>query len=217
VLIVASPAALAAACKDEVASALKRQRETSGFRMDVNMIDTSGKVKMTVDYLLPNRMRQVVSSTADPRPVETVVVGNYAWSRREGDKQWIVLTPQVTNQLVAQMKENIGEEQGDLTDFECLGKQAVSGKDFLAYQGENEQPGPKNLTKNQSKLPDRPVRVIYVDTITGLPARSIFARADKLDKPIFEATYSYPIDIKIEAPMAIPQQAGSPSPAPQGK
>ena len=36
--------------------------------------------------------------------------------------------------------------------------------------------------------------------LAGLPMRSIFARADKLDKPIFEATYTYPADLKVEAP-----------------
>jgi len=34
----------------------------------------------------------------------------------------------------------------------------------------------------------------------GLPLRSVFARANKMDKPIFEATYSYPVDIKVEPP-----------------
>jgi hypothetical protein len=42
--------------------------------------------------------------------------------------------------------------------------------------------------------------VIYVDTTTGLPVRSIYARANKLDKPIFEALYTYPADIKVETP-----------------
>jgi len=28
----------------------------------------------------------------------------------------------------------------------------------------------------------------------------VFGRANKLEKPIFEANYSYPIDIKIEPP-----------------
>ncbi|MCK9912941.1 hypothetical protein MXD81_27550, partial [Microbacteriaceae bacterium K1510] len=41
---------------------------------------------------------------------------------------------------------------------------------------------------------------IYVDPTTGLPVRSIYARANMLDKPIFEATYTYPADIKIDTP-----------------
>ncbi len=53
------------------------------------------------------------------------------------------------------------------------------------------------------------MRVIFVDPTTGLPMRSIFARADKLDKPIFEAIYSYPADIKVDIP-----RGPGPGPAP---
>jgi hypothetical protein len=198
-LIAATPAAYAD-CKSEVATALERQRKSSSFRMETKMLSPEGgKINMTVDYLLPDRMRQTVSSTMDPEPVETVVVGNLAWSRRKGEP-WTPLNPQLTHVLVEQMEETLGDDPGALTDFECLGKQPVQGRDLLAYQGENEQPGPKNLSKNQVKLPDRPVRVIYVDPTSGLPQRSIFARANKLEVPIFEANYSYPADIKIDAP-----------------
>jgi hypothetical protein len=143
----------------------------------------------------------------DPTPVETVLVGNLAWSRREGEP-WTPLNPQLTSALVSQLEETLGDDPGQLSDFECLGKKPVEGKDMLAYQGENVEPGPKDLspgTKDKPKLPDRPVRIIYVDPITGLPMRSIFARANKLDKPIFEAVYSYPADIKVEAPQAAGQ------------
>ena len=76
---------------------------------------------------------------------------------------------------------------------------------YLAYQGENEDPNQKKdpAAKDLPKEPDRPIRVIYVDPTTGLPMRSVFGRANKLDKPIFEANYSYPIDIKIDAPAVI--------------
>lgn len=188
-------------CTEEVANALKRQRETSGFRMETSMIAPEGKVHMTVDYVLPDRMRQVISSQADPDPIETVLVGNLAWSRRKGDK-WTPVNPQLTNALQEQMEANLGDEAARVGDYECLGKLDVDGKKLLAYQGENEQGGPKNLRpENKPKLPDRPVRVIYVDPTTGLPMRSVFARANMLEKPIFEATYSYPADLKIESPI----------------
>src|SRR5436190_1845114 len=84
-LMIAVGPAAHAACKDEVASALERQRKTSGFRMQTWMLSEQGKVDMTVDYMLPNRMRQVITSTTDPKPVETIVVGKDAWSRQEGE------------------------------------------------------------------------------------------------------------------------------------
>jgi len=201
-LLIAAGSSAYAACKDEVATALERQRHTSGFRMTTKMLSEQGIVNMTVDYVLPNRMRQVITSTTEPKPVETVVIGRDGWSRLEGE-QWRPLHPQVADALAAQMQETLGENQeGTLGEFECLGKQAVSEQQYLAYLGENPEPeGPKDLSaKDKPKLPDRGVRVIYVDPTTGLPMRSIYARANKLDKPIFEATYSYPADIKIDAP-----------------
>ena len=209
-LFAVSAAAQAASCKDEVATALERQRKSSGFRMETSMISEQGKVDMTVDYVLPDRMRQVIKSVQEPEPVETVLVGNLAWSRRQGEP-WIPLNPQLTHALVTQLEQNLGDEPGELGDFECLGKKPVDGRDMLAYQGENDPGGPKDLSKQKPpKLPNRPVRIIYVDPTTGLPMRSIFARADLLEKPIFEATYSYPVDLKIEAPRPPAKAEASP-------
>ena len=205
-LIIAAGPAAQAACKDEVATALERQRKTSGFRMTTKMLTEDGLVNMTVDYQLPNRMRQVITSTVEPHPVETVVIGRDGWTRAEGE-EWHPLHPQVADAMAAQMLETLGEaDQGALGEFDCLGKQPVDGKSYLAYRGENVDPNDKERMlqgappAEKPKLPDRPVRVIFVDPITGLPARSIFGRADKLEKPIFEAIYSYPADIKVDAP-----------------
>jgi hypothetical protein len=199
-LLIAASGAAEAACKDEVAAALERQRKSSGFRMQTVMLSQDGLVNMTVDYVLPDRMHQTVSTLKDPTPVETILVGKQAWSRQNGP--WTLLQPETTNQLVEQMKDTVGEDETKLTDFECLGKQSVAGKDLLAYQGENEDPEEKKdaAAKDKPKAPDRPVRIIYVDPTTGLPLRSVFGRANKLDKPIFEANYSYPVDIKVEQP-----------------
>ncbi len=199
-MITVASAAANANCKDEVAAALEKQKSTSAFRMETTMISPEGLVNMTVDYLLPNRMRQVVKMQNDPNPVETVLVDKTAWSN--SGKGWQLLGPKVTGQLVVQMEQNLGEDkEGRMGDFECLGKQNYEGKELLAYQGENEEGGPRNLSPTTAdKRPDRPVRIFYVDPITGLPSASIFARANKLDKPIFSATYSYPPDIKIDPP-----------------
>lgn len=202
-LLAACAAAQAGSCKDEVASALERQRKSSGFRMQTKMITEQGLVDMTVDYVLPDRMRQVIKSTTDPEPIETVLVDHQAWSRRKGGP-WAPLNPKLTGDLVRQLEENLGDEPLALGDFECLGKKPLDGKEMLAYQGENNPGGDDPKKKPPPKTADRPVRVIYVDPTTGLPMRSIFARANKLEKPIFEANYTYPIDMKIEAPKLPP-------------
>lgn len=193
--VIAASAAAHAACKDDVAAALEKQRKTSGFHMDTTMLSPDGRVHMMVDYLLPDRMRQIVGLVDDPKPVETILIGKQAWSKQDGP--WTQLQAEVALQLEEQMQETVGDDKGKLGDFECLGKVSVDGKEYLAYQGENTPPDAK---EPPPKTPDRAIRIMYVDPTTGLPARSIYARANKLDKPIFEANYSYPIDIKIEAP-----------------
>ena len=102
------------------------------------------------------------------------------------------------------MQENLGDDPGALGEFRVPGQEACGWQGHARLSGRERQPAdpedPRPAPKDKPKLPDRPVRIIYVDATTGLPMRSIFARANKLDKPIFEANYSYPVDLKIEAP-----------------
>jgi hypothetical protein len=209
-LLIAAGTAAHAACKDEVATALERQRHTSGFRMTTRMLSEQGVVHMTVEYVLPNRMRQVITTTTEPKPVETIVIGREGWGRAEGEP-WRALHPQVADAMAAHMQEALGEDQEEagVGDFDCLGKQTVGEREFLAYQGENAEaeghgfPGKPKKPAAEPKSPSRAVRVIYVDPSTGLPMRSIYALANRLDKPIFESNYTYPADIKVDAPEVV--------------
>ena len=193
-------------CRDEVLSALDKQRKSSGFRMETNMVSEQGPVKMMVDYLPPDRMRQRVTAAISPVPVETILVGGKAWTK-DGDT-WTELSPDITGEMVNQLDETLGDDRGTIGTVACLGSTAIDGQDLTAYRVENDaQVGPEDRSpdakeKAKSALADdgRALRMFYIDPKTGLPMRSIFARANKLDKPIFKAIYTYPSDIKIEAP-----------------
>lgn len=179
--------------------------------MQTKMLSERGLVTMTIDYALPNRMRQVVSSTIQPNPVETILIGREGWTREEG-QPWQPLEREIADAMAAQMQETVGEKpEGTLSEFECLGKQPIAGKEYLTYRGEVDHPGTQNVSQEAAapKSPDRPIRLIIVDPTTGLPARSVYGRADQLDHPIFEAMYTYPADIKIDAPQVA---ASSPNP-----
>ena len=205
-LFAAAPAH--AVCKDEVLSALDKQRKAAAFRMETNMISENGPVKMTVEYLPPGRMRQVVSIAVDPKPVESILVAGKAWSK-EGDT-WTPLAEDVAKDMAAQLNETFGDDSGTIGTVACLGSTSIEGQELIAYRVENDaQTGPVDKStdaaeKARAALADegRPLRMFYVDPKSGLPMRSVFARANKLDKPIFKAVYTYPADIKIEAPEA---------------
>ena len=203
-LFAAAPAH--AECKDEVLSALDKQRKAAAFRMETNMISENGPVKMTVEYLPPGRMRQVVLVAVDPKPVESILVAGKAWSK-EGDT-WTPLAEDVAKDMAAQLNETFGDDSGTIGTVACLGSTSIEGQELIAYRVENDaQTGPVDKStdaaeKARAALADegRPLRMFYVDPKSGLPMRSVFARANKLDKPIFKALYSYPPDIKIDAP-----------------
>ena len=195
-------------CRDEVLAALDKQRKAPGFRMETNMVSEQGPVKMLVDYLPPDRMRQRVTAAISPVPVETVLVGGKAWSK-DGDK-WTELSPDITGEMVNQLDETLGDDRGTIGTVACLGSTAIDGQDLTVYRVENDaQVGPEDRSpdakeKAKAALADdgRALRMFYIDPKTGLPVRSVFARANKLDKPIFKAVYTYPTDLKIDAPTA---------------
>ncbi len=200
----AMPAHAAGECSKEMAVALDNQRKSGAFRMDVFMISEQGTVKMTVDYLLPDRLRQVVTMVLDPKPVETVLVGSKAWSRQGEtgpEAAWSPVSEEITRDLIDQVQQTVGEKPEDVGRWDCLGKLTIEGAELNAYQGG--ETGPVDLSPGAKQAPkNEGVRIIYVDPATGLPVRSIFARPDKMDRPIFKAVYTYPKDMKIEAPAA---------------
>ena len=203
-LTLATPAL--AECKDEVIAALSKQRKSKAFRMETSMVSEQGPVKMTVEYVPPGRMHQVVTVAVEAKPTETLVVDGRAWAK-DGDA-WEELSADTAKQMVSQINEQLSDEEGAIGTVACLGSTALDGQELMAYRIENDaQTGPKDMSSDAKEKAaaalaeeDRPLRMFYVDPKSGLPVRSVFARANKLEKPIFKASYSYPADIAIEAP-----------------
>jgi hypothetical protein len=49
--------------------------------------------------------------------------------------------------------------------------------------------------------------MFYVDALTGLPASNVLIVSGREDKPLFKATYSFPLDIRIEPPKDVAETA----------
>ncbi len=182
------PIAAHADCKQEVADAFEKQRKTSAFRLVTRMINERGPIKMTVDYILPDRMHQTVKAALDPAATETILVGKRAWV--SGGSGWEELPMDDALSIAEQMEKDVVKGGGEQPIFDCLGYVEVDGHKLLAYEAMRDKTAP----------PGQPVRMVYIDPITGLPARSIVALKDKLERPFFQQDYSYPQDIKIEPP-----------------
>jgi hypothetical protein len=185
-------------CSTEVALAVQAQGKQKFLRKESYLISEQGPVKMTVDYQTPDRMRQIVTPLTEDKPVESIVVGENAWTN-SGDG-WRESPPLEAEQLVLYMIKSSSQIYQEVGKFECLGVETVEGRQLRAYRGLDD--GPKDLSKDADKKPPKneAVRMVYLDPDTGLPARSIFARPGVLDKPIFKEIYTYPTELKIEPP-----------------
>lgn len=179
-------------CRDEVAASLQKLRNSSWFRMETSMITENGPTEMTVDYVLPDRMHQKVTVAGQPVKQEVILIGAEAWSN-EGDG-WRILPQDITTQLVSQMKDNVLTEQSDVGNYACKGKTKLEGKDVMSYKLEDEPPENAQGTKNEA------FRMFYVDALTGLPLRNAIISPGREDKPLFKTSYTFPLDLKIEAP-----------------
>ena len=190
----------AADCKQEVADAFAKQRKSSALRLQTYMINERGPVKMTVDYLLPDRMHQKVKALIDPVATETILVGKRAWVSNGGS--WQALPAEDALDIAEMMEKIVVKGEGEQPVFDCLGYVTVDGRKLSAYEA----------MKDKSAPPGQPVRMVYIDPVTGLPARSIVAQKDKLDRPFFKQDYSYPQDIRIEPPDTAGAGPGKPAP-----
>ncbi|MGE0053477.1 MAG: hypothetical protein AB7S74_04640 [Hyphomicrobium sp.] len=198
-------------CRDEVAAALQKLRNSSWFRMDTTMITENGLTHMTIDYVLPDRMHQKVNVVGSTIVQEVILIGDKAWSN-EG-QGWRILPADITGQLINQMRENVLTPQEDVGNYSCKGRVNLDGKDVMSYKLEDEPPENSTNPRNEA------FRMFYVDAMTGLPTRNAIVTKGREDKPIFKTSYSFPLDLKVEAPKdakPLEQPAASGAPATQG-
>lgn len=190
-----SPALAEDTCRSDVTAAFDKQRAAKSFRMEANVIGPQGPMRMTIDYGLPDRIRQKVLMMLEQKTIEAVLVGKDAWLN-EG-QGWGKAPGEVSEELSKQLASVAEETADQMVQFECMGRVQLDGRELAAYRAK-EGPG-KGAAPAVN--PTGTMRVIYIDPGSGLPARSVVAQADKLDRPLFKADYSYPTDIKIEPPM----------------
>jgi hypothetical protein len=186
-------------CKDQVAAAFTKQRTSPAFRMVAQLKGETGPVEITVEYIAPDRMRQRIVAPSQ-EALETVLVGTRAWSRQ--GPNWEELMPAIAQTIIAQVREAVVDPPKDVSQFECLGKVTVEGKEYLDYRSVD-----GNAAAPQGASSSPPVRrTVYVDPQTGLPAVNIVSEESPGAVPVFKGVYSYPTDIVIEgfpgAPLA---------------
>lgn len=191
--------AMAAAedCRGAVEAAFARQRAQKGYRFVAEMPAPEGVTRMSIDYVLPDRMHQKVEAPGHPAAVETIAIGRWAWGSMGGG--WEELQPQFAQSIVSHVGETLVAPPRITSPFDCLGTVSRDGATLVGYRSAGApQPAPE---------PDaRPLaRTIYVDPASGLPVRNLVEYTDGAGAPVFDGRYSYPADMKIEAPIGEPK------------
>jgi hypothetical protein len=199
----AAAPATAADCTSEVHTAVQKQTKQIAYRMKANVISSEGPLEIVTSYVLPGRMHQVATLAADNKPVETLLVDGKAWIK-ENDG-WVPLTFQHTEQLLDVVRRSTAFDADAVGKFDCMGTEKVDGRDQRIYRSHPMVPGGvkgPDGKEIETTAKNEAVRVIYVDSETGLPSQSVLAREGTLDKAINKEVYSYPADLKIEPPPA---------------
>jgi hypothetical protein len=190
-LTVAAPA-FAEDCTKDVLAAFEKQRTSKAFRVAMTQPTAEGPVDMTVDYLPPDKMLQTVVGKHMPGEQQTMLVGDRAFAGSSGAFE--ELQPHFAQSIISEVRSALGAAPSNLGTFLCAGKQTFDGKEYVAYRTE----------PTQSATSEALVRTIYVDAASGLPMLNVVTKATDLNESVLKATYSYPTDIEIVAPVGAP-------------
>lgn len=191
-LALAGPAFAEADCKQQVDQAFAKLREAKGFRLETTITNDQGTLSMRAEYMLPDRMHQVVKLGSSPMPMEMIVIGQKAWSNQGNG--WAELPPKFAETVAQQIKETVAEAPKGATDYKCLGPKEFEGKTYAHFQGILPAPLESSVaaTSNQQN--------IYVDAASGLPVRNIVTPLSQPDKRLFDGTFSVLSDLAIDPP-----------------
>ncbi len=185
----------AADCKGEVEAAFEKQRtHAPGYRVTAEQFQEGGAVKIAIDYMLPDRMFQSILPPGEKNAVETIAVSRWAWGNMGGG--WEELQPQFAQSVTAHVADMLGKPIKAEGEFDCLGKQTVDGRELVGYRTKAAA-----AAGSDGGAKEQVARTLYVDPVTGLPAINLIGDAKDGGKVWARSLFSYPADLKVEAPV----------------
>jgi hypothetical protein len=201
-LILSSTTAFAKeSCKEQVDAAFAKLRDAKSFHLETTISNADGMLKMSADYVLPDRMHQKVTLGGDGVAMEMIVIGKQAWSNQGGG--WAELPEAFASTVANQIKETVSEAPKVMTDYKCVGDREFEGKSYALYQGVLATPLPPDAKDKGPRVSAVAVpnqQSVYVDKTTGLPARNIVTSVTEPDKRLFDGTFTVVHDMTIDPP-----------------
>ncbi len=200
-ILISAPALADPSCKEQVDAAFAKLRNAKSFHMETTISNTEGTLKMSADYVLPDRMHQKVRLGSDGTAMEMIVIGKQAWSNQGGG--WVELPESFANTVANQIKETVSEAPKVMTDYKCVGDREFEGKSYALYQGVLATPIPADAKDKGPRVSAVAVpnqQSVYVDKVTGLPARNIVTSVTEPDKRLFDGSFTVVRDMTIVPP-----------------
>lgn len=193
-LVAASHSGAYADCKSDVDAAFDKLRASKSFRLKTAIVNPQGSLKMTVDYVLPDRMHQKVSVSTGSGPLELIVIGTKAWSNN--GQGWAEMPASFAEHVAGQIKQSVAAPPPNSNDFSCLGDKELEGKTYTAYRAA--LPAPEG--QPQAAGSGSNIQTVYIDKKTGMPERNIVTAGLASEDRLFDGTFSFPDALTIEAP-----------------
>jgi hypothetical protein len=197
IFLVAASAAATADCSQDVNTAFDKLRAGKAFRMRTTIVNPQGSLKMTVDYVLPDRMHQKLQVTGEGGTVELIVIGTKAWSNN--GQGWAEMPATFADHVSGQIRESVAAPPPGGTEFVCLGDKELAGKSYAAYRTVLSAPQSGAGASLRSS-----VQTVYVDKGSGLPERNIVTADSASEERLFDGTFSFPATLTIEPPATGP-------------
>ena len=134
----------------------------------------------------------------EPGALETIAIGRWAWASHGMGFQ--ELQPQFAQSVTSDVSATLNTPVATGDALTCLGKVTRDGRELVGYQST------PTASPGKPVGPENPLlaRTVFVDPASGLPALSIISEPKADAVALVSVTYSYPSDLKIEAPDAIP-------------
>jgi hypothetical protein len=195
--LIAAPA-FAADCAGEVQAAFEKQRTQPAFRVNAKQPSPRGEVSSQTDFQQPDRMYSKVEVPGEPGALETIAIGRWAWaSHGRGFQE---LQPQFAQSVTFDVTAKLTTPAKVTGTYNCLGTVKRDSRDLVGYRNDPKPADDKPVS------PDNPliVRTVYVDPANGLPVLETLSESKADAAALVSVAYTYPSDIKIEAPDAIP-------------
>lgn len=195
-------------CQADVDGAFEKLRASKSFRLRTTIVNPQGSLKMTVDYVLPDRMHQKVSVGTGAGPLELIVIGTKAWSNN--GQGWAEMPGTFAEHVAGQIAKSVAQPPAGKNDFTCLGEKEFEGKAYAAYRAFLAPPP----EQGRSQPSGSNVQTVYVDPKTGMPERNIVTPGLESEERLFDGTFSFPETLAIEPPATGPAAAPMPVPMP---